>query len=106
MELTDVPRRIYGRARRALSAARRADAQSLKQIARLTSSMARDKLRGSRIIIVFVEELGFIQFLLPVVEELKRRSGSSLSWYLATEHSAHPDQLAVFGVKRDRQFHP
>jgi hypothetical protein len=106
MELTELPRKIYGKARSALGVARRADANSLKEIARITSAMVRDKLRGSRIIIVFVEELGFIQFLLPVVEELKRRSGSSISWYVATEHSAHADQLAVFDVPRGRQFHP
>lgn len=106
MGLTDLPRKIYGRFRWVLGVGRRADAKSLKEIARLTSAMLRDKLKGSRIIIVFVEELGFIQFLLPVVEELKRRSGSSISWYLATEHSAHVDQLAVFDVSRERQFHP
>jgi len=106
MELAELPRKIYGRARWALGIVRRGDAGSLRDIARLTSTTLREKLSGSRIIIVFVEELGFIQFLLPVVEELKRRSGSSLSWYVATEHSAHPDQLAVFDVPRERQFHP
>jgi hypothetical protein len=68
--------------------------------------MIRDKAKGSKIIVVFVEEPGFIQFLLPVVEELKRRSGSSISWYIATEHTNHPEQLAVFDVLRERQFHP
>ncbi len=106
MELIDLPRKIYRSARWTLGVGRRADATSLKEIARLTTAMARNKLRGSKIIIVFVEELGFIQFLLPVVEELRRQGGPSISWYVATEHSAHPDQLAVFDVPRERQFHP
>jgi len=68
--------------------------------------MARDKASGRKIIIVFVEELGFIQFLLPVVEELKRRRGASISWYLATDHVTHGDELAVFNVPAQRQFPP
>lgn len=106
MGLTGLPQKINARARWALALARRADAKSIKEIARLTRAMARDKLKGSRIIIVFVEEPGFIQFLLPVVEELKRRRGSSISWYLATEHAARVDQLAAFDVPYERQFHP
>lgn len=106
MVLTDLPRKIYRSARRTLGVGRRADAKTLKELARLTIAMSRDKLRGARIIVVFVEELGFIQFLLPVVEELRRRSRRSVSWYIATEHTAHPGQLAVFDVPRERQFHP
>lgn len=86
-----------------LTAAKRKD---LGEIARLTRLMIRDKLEGHRIIIVFVEELGFIQFLLPVVDELKRRSGRSISWYIATEHLAHEDQLAVFKVLAERRLRP
>ena len=67
MELTELPRKIYGKARWALGIARRADAASLKDIARLTSAMLREKLRGSKIIIVFVEELGFTQVALLCV---------------------------------------
>lgn len=110
MVLTELPRNIYRRARRALALGRRVNGKDLSELARLTRSMARDKLNGSKVIIVFVEELGFIQFLLPVVEEIKRRSGPSISWYIATEHSAHGDQLgdllAVFNVPEERRFHP
>jgi len=68
--------------------------------------MAADKLGGRKVIIVFVEEPGFIQFLLPIVDELKRKAGPSISLYLATEHSDHPDALSAFGVPAQRWFHP
>lgn len=106
MGLKKLPRRIYRRARWVLAFGTPAKRRDLNEVARLTRLMIGDKLKGSRIIIVFVEELGFIQFLLPVVEELKRRSGRSISWYIATEHSAHEDQLAVFNVPAERRFHP
>ena len=68
--------------------------------------MARHKLEGKRIVIVFVEELGFIQFLLPVYEELKRRAGDQIAFYLATEYASLDEPLAAFGVPRSRRFHP
>ena len=68
--------------------------------------MAADKAAGRKIIIVFVEELGFIQFLLPIVEELKKRRGVRLAWYLATEYADYDEQLRPFGVQRGRRFHP
>ena len=68
--------------------------------------MARDKLAGKKIVVVFVEELGFIHFLLPVFEELKSRAGDRIAFYLATEYASLDDQLDVFGVPRSRRFHP
>ena len=68
--------------------------------------MARDKLAGRKIVIVFVEELGFIQFILPVHEELKRRAGGRISFYIASEYADRDDHLKVFGVPPGRRFHP
>ncbi len=68
--------------------------------------MAGDRLAGRRIVIVFVEELGFIQFILPVVEELKRQAGDRIAFYLATEYADREDHLSVFDVPPDRRFHP
>ena len=68
--------------------------------------MARDKLAGKKIVIVFVEELGFIQFLLPVFEELKSRAGDRIAFYIATEYAHLDDHLDVFGVPRSHRFHP
>ena len=68
--------------------------------------MAGDKIRGKKIVIIFVEELGFIQFIRPIFEELKRRAGGKISFYLATEYADRDDHLAVFGVPRSKRFHP
>ena len=68
--------------------------------------MARDRMAGRKIVIVFIEELGFIQFLLPVFEELKRRGGGRISFYIASEYADRDDHLAVFGVPAARRFHP
>lgn len=68
--------------------------------------MARDKLAGKKIVIVFVEEPGFIQFILPIHEELKRRAGGRISLYIASEYADRDDHLHVFGVPLNRRFHP
>ena len=68
--------------------------------------MARDRLAGKKVVIVFVEELGFIQFLLPVCEELRRRAGARISFYIASEYADRHDEIAVFGVPPTRRFHP
>jgi hypothetical protein len=68
--------------------------------------MAGDKLRGKKIVIIFVEELGFIQFLRPVFEEMRRQGGDRIAFYLATEYAERDDHLAVFDVPRSRRFHP
>ena len=104
MGLRELPRKVYDKARSALSLISSGD-DSRKLLA-LTRSMAADKLKGRRVMIVFVEELGFIQFLLPIVEELTRKAGGSIALYLATEHSDHPDALAPFAVPPERTFHP
>lgn len=68
--------------------------------------MARDRLAGRKILIVFVEELGFIQFILPVFRELERRAGTRISFYLASEYADREDHLNVFGVPVEKRFHP
>jgi hypothetical protein len=106
MALQELPRRAYRKARRALSLISRVRGEHLRELSTLTRSMAADKLRGRKVIIVFVEELGFIQFLLPIVDELKRKAAQSISFYIATEHSDDTDALSVFGVPPERRFHP
>ena len=68
--------------------------------------MAGDKIAGRKVVIVFVEELGFIQFILPVFEELKSRAGDKIAFYLATEYADRDDHLAPFSVPVGRRFHP
>jgi hypothetical protein len=79
---------------------------TVAEVLAIMARMAGDKIAGRKIIIVFVEELGFIQFLQPVVDELKREGGRKLAFYLATEYADHEDHLAPLGVSRERRFHP
>jgi len=106
MALRELPRKAYGKARSALSLISRVRGDDLRELFALTRSMAADKLKRRRVVIVFVEELGFIQFLLPIVEELKRKADRSIALYLATEHSHHAEALSPFGVPAQRLFHP
>lgn len=68
--------------------------------------MARDRIAGKKIVIVFVEEPGFIQFLQPVFEQLVKRARSRISFYIATEYAEREELLSVFGVPPSRRFHP
>jgi hypothetical protein len=106
MALRELPRRAYRQTRRALNVISRVRREDLRDLSAITRSMAADKLGGRKVVIVFVEELGFIQYLLPIVEELKRKANRSISLYLATEHTDHADALSVFGVPPQRWFHP
>ena len=82
------------------------NAATLGEMLRISGLMARDKLAGRKIVIVFVEELGFIQFILPVHEELIRRASSRISFYIASEYADRDDYLKVFDVAPNRRFHP
>jgi hypothetical protein len=68
--------------------------------------MARDKLARKKIVIIFVEEPGFIQFLLPIYQELERSAGNRIAFYLATEYADRESDLSPFHVPRERRFHP
>jgi hypothetical protein len=104
MALRDLPRKAYGKARTAVSLLSRSN--DVRKIFALTLSMATDKVRGRKVVIVFVEEPGFIQFLLPIVVELKRKADRSIALYLATEHSDNRDALGPLAVPPARTFHP
>ena len=81
-------------------------AQTLAEVLRLSARMAGDRLRGKKIVIIFVEELGFIQFIRPIFDELRAQAGDKISYYLATEYAERDDHLAAFGVPRSKRFHP
>ena len=81
-------------------------ADTLAEVLRLSARMAGDKLRGKKIVIIFVEELGFIQFIRPIFDELRAQAGDKISYYLATEYAERDDHLAAFGVPRSKRFHP
>lgn len=104
MDLRELSRKVYAKARSALSLI--SSGHDSRKLFALTRSMLADKLKGRKVVIVFVEELGFIQFLLPIVEELKCRPGTTISFYIATEHSDGGDALLPFAVPPERTFHP
>lgn len=106
MGLGDLPAKLYGRGVSALKRIDRARRKHLPELTRIARKMAVDKLARRKIVIVFVEELGFIQFLLPIIEELRRAAGNRISLYLATEYADSESHLAAFGVSPDRRFHP
>lgn len=70
----------------------------------ISASMALERRRGRKTAIVCVEEPGYVQYLLPVVDALKKR-GLPLSWYIATDYSCHKE-LASFSVSRKKIFPP
>lgn len=91
---------------RTLAAPFRLERREALGLLRVMKDMVSDKLARRTIVIVFVEEPGFIQFLLPVWRELSRQAGSRVSFYLATEFAERDDHLSVFEVPRVRRFHP
>lgn len=106
MPLGDRAKNFLRESRRLLAGAGRVRGEHLSELGATMRAMAADKLGRRKVVIVFVEELGHIQFLLPIVDELKRQRAESLSFYLATEYADREDHLAVFGVPAHRRFHP
>lgn len=68
--------------------------------------MVGDRLRGRRAVIVFVEEPGFVQYLAPIVVELKRTAPEDLSFYIATSYTEKEVDLTPFGVPDAPRFDP
>ena len=68
--------------------------------------MARDKIAGKRVVILLLEEFAMIQFIRPVYEELAKRSGGRISFYLATQYTRGHEYLEVFDVPPERRFQP
>jgi hypothetical protein len=75
------------------------------QIFFVSFQMVIDKLRGRKIIILYIEELGFIQYILPIVESLKKHE-SFLSYYIATNYKKYDDELSPFNVSKNKIFNP
>jgi hypothetical protein len=77
----------------------------IPQLFFVSYQMAIDKLRGRKIIILYIEELGFIQYILPIVESLKKHE-SFLSYYIATNYKKYDDELSPFNVSKNKIFNP
>jgi CDP-Glycerol:Poly(glycerophosphate) glycerophosphotransferase len=98
----DVARRWWEVAR----AVRRLDPSKAVQVASLIRSMAGDRLSGRRVVILFVEEPGFVQFMAPIVVELKEMAPEVLSFYIATSYAENEVDLTPFGLQDALRFDP
>lgn len=67
--------------------------------------MLSDRFRGKNIIIIFIEELGFIQYILPIVKSLKELE-PSMSYYIATDYKKYDNDLDPFDVPNNKIFNP
>lgn len=79
-------------------------AATVAEVLRISALMARNKLAGKKVVILYVEELGFIQFIHPVYEELVKRSGGRIEFFIATDYADSHEHLAVFDVPVHRRF--
>jgi len=68
--------------------------------------MTRDRLRGRRVVILFVEEPGFVQFIAPIVVELKKIAREKLSFYIATSYADNEVDLTPFDLPDAPRFDP
>lgn len=75
------------------------------QLMIIATSMTLDRWRGKKILILYIEELGFIQYILPVVEALKKKN-PPISYYIATDYISFNEELAPFNVPRNKVFYP
>ena len=98
----DVARRWWELAR----AVRRLDGSKAAQAASIIRSMAGERLRGRRVVILFVEEPGFVQYLAPIVVELKKMAPENLSFYIATSYAENEADLTPFGLPDAPRFDP
>jgi hypothetical protein len=62
-------------------------------------------LHGKKILILYIEELGFIQYILPVVKALKQIN-PPISYYIATDYISFDKELATFNVPQNKIFYP
>ncbi len=98
----DVARKWWEVAR----AVRRLDLSTAAQAASIIRRMAGDRLRGRRVVILFVEEPGFVQFMSPIVVELKKMAPEKLSFYIATSYAENEVDLTPFGLPDALRFDP
>src|SRR5438477_12941004 len=80
------------------SAVRRLDRSKAAQVASIVRRMAGDRLSGRRVVILFVEEPGFVQFMSPIVVELEKVAPEKLSFYIATSYAENEVDLTSFGL--------
>ncbi len=88
------------------STARHLDKTSAQTVARTIRTMTAERLSGKRVVIVFVEEPGFVQFLLPIVDQLKQKAVGGISWYIATDYAELESAMSPFEVPSKRRFDP
>lgn len=78
---------------------------AILQLIIIETLMAWDRSHGKKILILYVEELGFIHYIMPVVQDLKKRN-LPISFYIATDYISFKNELAPFNVSKNRIFYP
>ena len=62
-----------------------------------------DKTIGKKTVIIYIEELGFIQYLLPIIEVLHCKA-LPISYYIATDYRSYEDEISPFQVPKIKMF--
>lgn len=75
-----------------------------KTILLISLLMLWDKVSQKKIIILDLEEFGFIQYILPIVRNLQKKDGS-ISYYIATNYIDSYDKFSELGVPDNKIFH-
>jgi len=77
----------------------------IPQFSTALTLMTLDRQHGKKILILYIEELGFVQYILPIVEALKKKT-PPISYYITTDYISYKTELAPFHVPGNRVFHP
>jgi CDP-glycerol glycerophosphotransferase (TagB/SpsB family) len=96
-------KRIYHRFFSVLKTIRTIKFLTILQLVVVGILMMWERLHGKKILILYIEELGFIQYILPVVETLKKNK-TPISFYIATDYVSFDKKLAPFDVSKNKTF--
>jgi hypothetical protein len=75
------------------------------QFIKITRLMISDRVHNKKVVILDIEELGYIQYILPIVVLLKKHN-LPISFYIATTYIEYKNELDVFGVSDAKIFNP
>lgn len=67
------------------------------------SLMLRDGIGGKKILIIFLEEPGFAQYILPILKALKKKD-PPISYYVATDYASFASKFGELNVGKNRMF--
>lgn len=77
----------------------------LLQLIIVETLMMLDRWRGKKTLILLIGHLSHIQYILPVVEALKKKE-PPIAYYIATDYISFDETLAPLNVPKNRVFYP